>query len=139
MRAETRPGTQRKKLRSATSMFLGPGARHSASKTRVNALEARPGHESGLRRQRHAFLRRDGDMHRLADLELRLGLGAYPQLAVAGVEELVDHFAQEHPVRDLAGERIEAVAGRLVGEREILRAGRDQHVLTGGDLLPKNA
>src|SRR5262249_21300590 len=26
-----------------------PGSRHSASKTRVNALEARPGHENGAR------------------------------------------------------------------------------------------
>ena len=39
------------------------------------------------------------------------------RISPAGVDEIVDHLAQEHPVRDLAGQRIEAVGGRLVGQR----------------------
>src|SRR5262245_40214232 len=63
----------------------------------------------GSGRQCHTFLRGNGGVHRLADMKFRLGLGTDADFAVAGVDEIVDHLAQEHPVRDLAGERVEAI------------------------------
>src|SRR5262245_48629486 len=114
----TRPGTQRK---SREAHFWAPGSRLS-----LRSARTRPS-----RRQGHTFLRSHPDVDGLTDREIELGLGAHPDLAVAGIDQVVDHFAEEDPVRDLAGQHVEAVAGGLVVQNEILRPGADQHRLPG--------
>ena len=75
-------------------------------------------------------------MHGLADRELGLGLGAHAQLSVAGVDEIVDHLAQEDPMRHLAGHRVDAVARRHVRQNHVLGPGADQHILAARHRLP---
>src|SRR5262249_3414782 len=90
-------------------------------------------------RQSHAFLRRNPDMHFLPDPEIELGLGAHPDLALADVDQIVDHFAQKYPVHDPSRKHIEAIAGLPVIKGEILRPGAHQHRLPRRNRLPEVA
>src|SRR5262245_57338355 len=93
-------------------------------------------------RQSHTFLRRNPDMHFLPDPEVEFGLGADPDLALADVDQIVDHFAQEYPVHDPSRKDVKLagpVIWRLVMEDKILRPRAHQHRLPRRDCLPKVA
>src|SRR5215470_9484061 len=74
-----------------------------------------------------AFLRRDRDVHRLADREFAIGLCAHTDFPRAVLDDVVDQLAEKHAVGDLAGHHVEVRAGMTAGEHEVLRPRRDQH------------
>ena len=55
--------------------------------------------------QPDAFLRWHSQRYRLADLKV-VAADAGAQLAVAEIDNVIDHLAEEHAVDDLAPERI---------------------------------
>src|SRR5215467_5893572 len=72
------------------------------------------------RRQCYTFVRRDADADRLPDPEVEFRLGPHPDLAVSGIDQIIDDLAEKYPVGDLAGKDVEPLAGRLVVEHKIL-------------------
>src|SRR5215813_14340773 len=79
--------------------------------------------------QCHTFVRRDANADRLPDPEVEFRLRPHPDLAVPGIDQIIDDFTEKYPVGDLAAKDVEPLAGRLVVEHKILGAGAHQHRL----------